>query len=128
MDASDTARFSALKVFQRTLIGIVVAHIDLGCGNAVAEHLGDVSQRHLNGANNLINGRVIRPVFKVMAVSALVVHPCVGVALDLTLAVVGTAGALPVFRALNSVGEYFDRSCLNPCHKIPARLQLRMTS
>ena len=61
--------------------------------------LRNVDERHFNGFIALGLGAVVVPVFKVMLVPALVVHPCGAVTFKLTLCLVGAAAALIHFAA-----------------------------
>ena len=86
-------------ISQRRSVGVVLAHVYLACSHTVAEHLRNIDERHFNGFIALCLGAVVVPVFKVMLVPALVVHPCGAVAFKLTLCLVGAAGALIHFAA-----------------------------
>ena len=74
-------------------IGIVLALIDLARADAVAEHLDKVLFRHFYRGHHMRDGIIVRPVFKVMTVAALVVHPGKRIAVVRTLQLVGAAAA-----------------------------------
>ena len=99
------SRVSALKICQWMLVGIVFALVDFACRYAIAEHFFDVSQGHFNGFVHLCGGIDVVPIFKVVAVAALVVHPRVGAAKNFALALVGASCALIVARAGDKLGE-----------------------
>ena len=98
------SRVSALKICQWMLVGIVFALVDFACRYAVAEHFFDVSQGHFNGFVHLGGWIDIVPIFKVVAVAPLVVHPRVGAAEDFALALVGTSRSLVITRAGDKFG------------------------
>ena len=81
------------------LISIVFALVDFACRYAVAEHFFDVSQGHFNGFVHLGGWVDIVPIFKVVAVAPLVVHPCGRVSVQLPFLFVGAAGAEIIFSA-----------------------------
>ena len=74
-------------------IGIVLALIDLARADAVAEHLDKVLFRHFYRGHHMRHGIIVRPVFKVVTVAALVVHPGKRIAVVRTLQLVGAAAA-----------------------------------
>lgn len=77
---------------QEKLIGMAVviipALVNLAGGETVAEHLRHISSRHLHAADAAAVPLVIRPIFKVVPVAALVVEPCGAVAKLFSLGVV----------------------------------------
>jgi len=87
---------AALKVGKRVCVGVFVSVVDHPSGDSVAEHFLDVFQRHLDRGHFPRHRVVICPIFKVVLVSALVVHPGVGKAVILPLALVGGTVALIV--------------------------------
>ena len=82
-------------------IGVRVgaAVVNFTGGDAVHDHLHKEFARHRHGAVDLRLRVDVRPVFVVVAVAALVVHPCGGVAVELALIGVRAARALIVFCA-----------------------------
>ena len=78
----------------RVSILIVFAAVGLAGRKTVAEHLCNIFCRHLNTGNAL--GGIVRPVLKMVAVTALMMHPGGAVALGFALAVVGAVVALKV--------------------------------
>ena len=74
----------------------VLSPVDLAGRQTVAEHLRHIFLRHLHAADAAAVPQVVRPVLKVVAVAALVVHPGAAVALGLPLGVVGTVVPLEV--------------------------------
>ena len=64
---------------EKKLVGIagieVRTPVDLAGGQPVAEHFRHILFRHLHAGNAAAVHAVIRPVFKMVAVAALVVHP-----------------------------------------------------
>ena len=98
------SRVSALKISQWMLVGIVFALVDFACRYAVAEHFFDVSQGHFYGFVHLCGWIDIVPIFKVVAVAALVMHPRVGAAINFALALVWTSRSLVVARAGDELG------------------------
>ena len=91
---------AAVLALQEEGIGVaggeVLAPVDLAGGQPVAEHLRHVLLRHLHAADAAAVPQVVRPVLKVVAVAALVVHPGAAAALGLPLGVVGAAVPLEV--------------------------------
>ncbi|MPM45473.1 hypothetical protein SDC9_92160 [bioreactor metagenome] len=91
-----------MKEFPRVRIFKCLAPIDPTGGVPVAEHLrhifyGHLHAHHAGGAVGLLP--VIRPVFQMMPVAALVVKPGGGVSFVLPLRVVGAAVALEILDA-----------------------------
>ena len=64
------------QVQERRFLRISFLVVRLGGGNAVAEHLLDVTVGHVHRHDFLCLHIVIVPEFKVVLVAALVVHPC----------------------------------------------------
>ena len=96
-------------------VGIVFPLVDFACRYAIAEHFFDVSQGHFNGFVHLGGWVDIVPIFKVMAVAPLVVHPRVGAAEDFALALVGASRSLVVTRAGNELaGRIFGEVVKKP--------------
>ena len=90
-----------LKKFPRVRVIKCLAPIDPTGGVPVTEHLRHIFDGHLHahdaeGAVGLLP--VVRPVFQMVPVAALMVEPSGRVALVLSLRVVGTAVALKIFR------------------------------
>ena len=85
-------------------VGIVFPLVDFACRYAVAEHFFDVSQGHFNGLVHLGGWIDVVPIFKVVAVAALVVHPCIRAAEEFAFALVGAPCALIIARAGNELG------------------------
>ena len=83
-----------------------VAPVDLAGGQTVAEHLRYIPLGHFHTGNSLAGEGVVRPVFEVMAVAALVVKPGGTVPVLMTLRVIGTVISLIVPYA----GPKFHRS------------------
>ena len=96
----------SFQIFQRRSVGVVPAAVDLACGNTVHDHFQQKFHRHGNGTVFLGSRQQIRPVFKVMAVAALVVHPRLGITHILTLGSIGTAVSLIIPRT----GKEFRRA------------------
>ena len=83
-------------------VGVLVLEVGPARRDAVAEHLGDVAQRHFAPAHvdlAVVADTVVDPVFKVVAVAPLVVQPRQTHAVFQALLVVGAAPALVVFYA-----------------------------
>ena len=89
------------QVKQRRFLRISFLVVRLGGGNAVAEHLLDVTVGHVHRHDFLCFHVVIVPEFKVVLVAALVVHPREAHARVATLAVVWRFFARVVFCAWN---------------------------
>lgn len=85
-----TGGFGTHKVFQRMAVRIIFTLIDFTGGHAVAEHLGYIAHGHGNRLVFVTYSIIVRPVFKVVSVSSLVVEPCGGIAVKLTFLLVGT--------------------------------------
>ena len=98
------ARVATLKIAQGVGVGIVLALVDFACCHAVAKHLLDVAHGHFDGFIQLCFGVDVVPILKMVAVAPFVVHPCIGAAEKLTLALVGAAVALIVARAREKFG------------------------
>ena len=85
------------------LVGVsrlkVLTPVDLAGGQPVAEHLRHIFFRHLHAGNAAAVHAVVRPVFKVVAVAALMVHPGGAVADVPALGVIGAAVSLKIFDA-----------------------------
>ena len=97
----------ALVVVIGGCVGVLLALIDPAGGDPVAEHLGDVFFRHLAPAHEDVPVRgdaVVDPVFKVMAVAALVVQPRQAQARGLPLGIVRAAVALIVVDTAPELG------------------------
>jgi len=103
---NDPAGLAPFEVGKGVAVLIFRPVIDLGGGHAVAEHLDDPAQGHFHGLDTAGGHGVIRPVFKVVAVASLVVHPCGGIAFFLTFLLIGAAGALIIADA----GDEFLRA------------------
>ena len=88
---------AAGEILQRGAVGIVFPLIGLAGGDAVHHHLRQIFPRH--GEGFILPGVHIhiRPVFVVVAVAALMMHPCLAEALVLPLGGIGAAVALIVF-------------------------------
>ena len=99
------SRVSALKICQGVRVGIVFPLVDFACRYAIAEHFFDVSQGHFNGFVHFGGWIDVVPIFKVVAVAPLVVHPRVGTAVNFAFAFVGASRSLVVARA----GDKFGR-------------------
>ena len=89
------------QVQERRFLRISFLVVRLGGGNAVAEHLLDVTVGHVHRHDFLCFHVVIVPEFKVVLVAALVVHPREAHARVATLAVVWRFLARVVFCAWN---------------------------
>ena len=87
------------QVKQRRFLRVGCLVVRLGGGNAVAEHLLDVTVGHVHRHDFLCLHVVIVPEFKVVLVAALVVHPCEAHARVAALAVVWRFLARVVFCA-----------------------------
>jgi len=74
----------------------LVATIDLTGGQSVTEHFRYIFFGHFNADNTLSVGAIVRPKFKVMSVSALVMHPGGTVSIRFSLRVVGAAVTLKI--------------------------------
>ena len=98
------SRVSALKICQGMRVGVAFSLINFACRYAIAEHFFDVSQGHFNGFVHLGGWVDIVPIFKVVAVAPLVVHPRVGAAEKFAFALVGASCALIVARAGDKFG------------------------
>ena len=85
-------------------IGIILALIDLTCRHAVAEHFFDVARGHFDGLVHFGDGVDVIPIFKVVAVAPLVVHPRIRATKELALALVGASISLIVARAGDKLG------------------------
>ena len=95
---------ATLKICQGVRVGVVLSLIDLACRHAVAEHFFDVARGHFDGPIHFgLNVDVI-PIFKVVAVASLVVHPRIGAAIELAFALVGASISLIVARARDKLG------------------------
>ena len=95
---------AALKICQGVGVGVVLSLIDFACRYTVAEHFFDVSRGHFDGFVHFCLYVNVVPIFKVVAVAPFVVHPCIGAAKELTLALVGASCALVVARAGDEFG------------------------
>ena len=83
-------------------VGVLVLEVGPARRDAVAEHLGDVAQRHFAPAHvrlSVLPDAVVDPILEVMAVASLVMQPGKAHAVLLALGVVRTAVALVIFRA-----------------------------
>ena len=109
------SRVSALKICQGVRVGIVFPLVDFACRYAIAEHFFDVSQGHFDRLVHLCCGVDIVPIFKMVAVAPLVVHPRVGAAENFALALVGASRSLVVARA----GDKFGRRIFGEVVKKP---------
>ena len=87
------------QVQERRFLRISFLAVRLGGGNAVAEHLLDVTVGHVHRHDFLCFHVVIVPELKVMLVAALVVHPCEAHARVTSLAVVWRFLARVIFGA-----------------------------
>ena len=114
---------SADKIVQRMLVGIVFALVDFACRHTVTKHLLDIAHRHFHRLIHFGCGIEVIPILKVVAISALVVHPRHGIAVELTLTLVGTARALIILRAREKLGGRIFGKIMkkplptNPCPK-----------
>lgn len=83
-------------IFQRRGIRVCCSLIDLARCNAVHDHFRNVTVRHrhrLAHAMSAVNA-VIDPIFIMMAVSSLMMHPCGRITVSFPLRIVGTSGSL----------------------------------
>ena len=85
-------------------VGVILSLIDFACRYTVTEHLFDVSQRHFDRLVEFSGWIDVVPIFKVVAVAAFVVHPCIGAAINFALAFVGASRALIIARAGDKLG------------------------
>ena len=85
-------------------IGIVLSLIDFACRHAVTKHFFHKTQRHFDRFVHFCGGVDIVPIFKMVAVSPLVVHPRIGTAEEFAFALVGTSRALIIARAGDELG------------------------
>ena len=109
------------KIFERMAVLIVFPLINLARRNAVAEHLYDITKGHFDRLIALGDGIYIHPIFKMVLVSSLVMHPRGGIAEQLTLALVGAAVALIVFCARKELrGHIFGKIVSKPLPADPA--------
>ena len=90
---NNTGWLAAHKVFDRMLVGVIFALIYLACGNSVANHFDDVSERHFYRTHFAFYGIIVSPVFKVMLVSAFVMHPCKRISVFISLKLIGASCA-----------------------------------
>ena len=93
-----------LVVTQRVGVGIGISPIDLTGRHAVTEHFNHKALRHTHGTHKLGNRIVIGPIFEMMSIASLVVHPCVGKAVCLPFSLVGRSVALIVFCSRPKLG------------------------
>ena len=87
------------EIFQRCTIGIIFALVGLTGGAPIHHHFHQILSGHMKGFVLLGFQTQIRPVFIVMAVTALMVDPRFAVSLDLPLCSIGTASALVILCA-----------------------------
>ena len=104
VDRADLLCSGALEILERTRLRILVLHVDLAGGDTVAEHLGKEAYGHLHRLVSAGLGVVVPPVFEVVAVAPLVVHPCKGIAKRLPFRFVGAALAVLI---VADAGEKF---------------------
>ena len=75
MDEPEVAD-SFFEILVRCLIGISVSEVDAGRADAVHDHFSDVAARHWDAFYDGVTvDSVINPVFKMMSVASLMVHP-----------------------------------------------------
>ena len=84
---------AASEIRKRVSVGVIFALINLACGNSVAKHFFYISKGHFYRAYAPLFGVIVRPVLKMMLVSAFMVQPRKGVA------VVGALAFIWAFRA-----------------------------
>ena len=116
----DEARFlRAVEILQSGGVGIGRTLIRLAGRDPVHDHLRQIPPRHLDRLI-LPRGRIdVRPVFKMVLVAALVVHPRLGIPLGLALGGVGAAVAL----ILADARPEFDRRIFGQvvCQALPVK-------
>ena len=101
----DEARFlRAVEILQSGGVGIGRALIRLAGRDPVGDHLTQIPDRHVDRLIRPRDGTQVRPVFKMMPVAPLVVHPGQRIAVGLALSRVGAAAAAFTF------GKYFEIS------------------
>ena len=101
----DTGGLSAHKIVKRGLVGVVFALVYLACGHSVTEHLDNIFKRHFDRLHPSSRRLVVGPIFKMVPVSALVVHPGGRIPVLLALLLVGTAGALKIPDSCQKLGR-----------------------
>ena len=89
------------KIIQRHIVGVLIAVVDAACRYPVTEHLQHVAERHLDAVHRpgLFADPVVRPVFQMVLVASLVMHPGRGVAEITALRIIRTPEPLVVFHA-----------------------------
>ena len=80
-------------------LGVGAALVDLASGNTVHHHFCQIFPGHGHGFITAGLHVQIGPVFVVMSIAALMVHPCFAEAFFLTLGAIGAAVALIIFDA-----------------------------
>ena len=85
-----------LKEFIGISVGKLIAAVNTAGSQSVTEHFRDIFYWHFDADDALAVGAIVRPVFKMVAVAPLVVHPGGGIALFPALGVIGAAVALKI--------------------------------
>ena len=102
----DEARFlRAVEILQSGGVGIGRALIRLAGRDPVGDHLTQIPDRHVDRLIRPRDGTQVRPVFKMMPVAPLVVHPGQRIAVGLALGRVGAAAALKIPHAREKLGR-----------------------
>ena len=88
--------FPLHEIIIRIAVGIVFSVVSLACRQSVAKHLLDVPDRHFHRLQLSCFRVIVRPIFKVMAVPALMVHPRHRISRCFSFGFVGTSVTLKI--------------------------------
>ena len=94
----------AVEILQRGRVGVGRALIRLAGRDPVGDHLAQILHRHIDRLIHSCLGAQVCPVFKMVPVAALVVHPGKGIAVRLALGGVRAAVALIIADAGKKLG------------------------
>ncbi len=100
------------KIFVRMLLAVVFPLINLACSNTVAKHFGNIADWHFYGHNLFFDGVIVRPIFKMMFISSLVMKPRGAVTVNISFCLIGTACTDIVFYPLDKFGGRIFRKVM----------------
>ena len=112
-----------IEIGKGLVVRIKLSALDLAGGHTVAKHFDDKAQRHFYRRVFPLRGIDVHPIFKMMTVSALVVHPSQGISVFLSLPLVGASRAQIMLCAGNKLrwrvfGQIVKQSLpSDPCAK-----------
>ena len=93
-----------IEIGKGLVVRVELSAINLAGGHTVAKHFDDEAQGHFHGNVFFLHRIDIYPIFKMVAISSLMVHPGKRVSVLLPLPLVGASGAQIMLCARNKLG------------------------